>query len=107
SFSGCLCPLAPKCPPFPYTTLFGSLTDAVKTGQHRRRLWIARPVAGSARHAFELLEFRDRPVGQGKYVRVAGFHGVQGESRDTQDRKSTRLNSSHVEISYAVFCLKK
>src|SRR5690349_23937287 len=26
---------------------------------------------------------------------------------DSQDRKSTRLNSSHVEISYAVFCLKK
>src|SRR5690349_23977958 len=28
-------------------------------------------------------------------------------SRRTRDRKSTRLNSSHVEISYAVFCLKK
>src|SRR5438874_6214017 len=28
-------------------------------------------------------------------------------SADTRDRKSTRLNSSHVEISYAVFCLKK
>src|SRR5690349_24708631 len=28
-------------------------------------------------------------------------------SRSTRDRKSTRLNSSHVEISYAVFCLKK
>src|SRR5690606_41667442 len=29
------------------------------------------------------------------------------ESGDTKDRKSTRLNSSHVKISYAVFCLKK
>src|SRR5437868_13196026 len=29
------------------------------------------------------------------------------EERDTVDRKSTRLNSSHVSISYAVFCLKK
>src|SRR5204862_7349696 len=29
------------------------------------------------------------------------------ERRELQDRKSTRLNSSHVEISYAVFCLKK
>src|SRR6266496_6037887 len=28
-------------------------------------------------------------------------------SSETKDRKSTRLNSSHVEISYAVFCLKK
>src|SRR5207249_8482245 len=31
----------------------------------------------------------------------------QGASTITQDRKSTRLNSSHVSISYAVFCLKK
>src|SRR5690349_23354332 len=30
-----------------------------------------------------------------------------GDQRDAEDRKSTRLNSSHVEISYAVFCLKK
>src|SRR5438874_9262951 len=29
------------------------------------------------------------------------------EQREAEDRKSTRLNSSHVEISYAVFCLKK
>src|SRR5699024_11442808 len=38
--------------------------------------------------------------------------GISGEKvlfkiRETKDRKSTRLNSSHVSISYAVFCLKK
>src|SRR5690625_7111761 len=33
--------------------------------------------------------------------------GAVKESKDSQDRKSTRLNSSHVAISYAVFCLKK
>src|SRR5438874_6847106 len=38
---------------------------------------------------------RDRRVGRG------------GLRRGRRDRKSTRLNSSHVEISYAVFCLKK
>src|SRR5204862_6198641 len=32
---------------------------------------------------------------------------IHGREGTTQDRKSTRLNSSHVEISYAVFCLKK
>src|SRR5436305_12046204 len=32
---------------------------------------------------------------------------VQEEERERRDRKSTRLNSSHVRISYAVFCLKK
>src|SRR5256885_12008199 len=35
-----------------------------------------------------------------------GLHGVRGLRR-AQDRKSTRLNSSHLVISYAVFCLKK
>src|SRR2546426_11297853 len=34
-----------------------------------------------------------------------GYYGVS--PRDTRDRKSTRLNSSHLVISYAVFCLKK
>src|SRR5437868_13040197 len=38
----------------------------------------------------------------------AGGHGVLGGGTvEGQDRKSTRLNSSHVSISYAVFCLKK
>src|SRR6266496_4969967 len=36
-----------------------------------------------------------------------GIEGRLGHLRRDQDRKSTRLNSSHVEISYAVFCLKK
>src|SRR5690625_760891 len=36
------------------------------------------------------------------FMRLAGIHVVV-----VQDRKSTRLNSSHVAISYAVFCLKK
>src|SRR5256885_12164160 len=38
--------------------------------------------------------------------RVLGFE-VGGEEAVTEDRKSTRLNSSHLVISYAVFCLKK
>src|SRR5256885_3236901 len=33
--------------------------------------------------------------------------GIRGRVRDGRDRKSTRLNSSHLVISYAVFCLKK
>src|SRR5256885_10308939 len=40
---------------------------------------------------------------QGKYVGICG----QGPSDHPEDRKSTRLNSSHLVISYAVFCLKK
>src|SRR5204863_6659993 len=37
----------------------------------------------------------------------SNFSRVQSERARDLDRKSTRLNSSHVEISYAVFCLKK
>src|SRR5690606_41033206 len=45
-------------------------------------------------------------------VEAGAEHRVEGEERDGagspgRDRKSTRLNSSHVKISYAVFCLKK
>src|SRR5437773_2796385 len=36
-----------------------------------------------------------------------GAHRVSWAPRDGRDRKSTRLNSSHITISYAVFCLKK
>src|SRR5690625_5635104 len=36
-----------------------------------------------------------------------GTEGMKSESVEGQDRKSTRLNSSHVAISYAVFCLQK
>src|SRR5438094_3975977 len=51
--------------------------------------------------------FRSR-VGQGRDLAQAGGHLVDSRIRDgRQDRKSTRLNSSHRTISYAVFCLKK
>src|SRR5690606_39483181 len=43
--------------------------------------------------------------GQVRSARAAGFSCVR--EPDAGDRKSTRLNSSHVKISYAVFCLKK
>src|SRR5690349_23587831 len=39
--------------------------------------------------------------------RAAGARWIFDAAGHTSDRKSTRLNSSHVEISYAVFCLKK
>src|SRR5207249_7835953 len=40
-------------------------------------------------------------------LRDGEFAGNKHQKRDSLDRKSTRLNSSHVSISYAVFCLKK
>src|SRR2546429_4843864 len=72
----------PRSTLFPYTTLFRSPTD--RRGRD--------PEVG---HAMPL---HDRPDATG--VRVVRRAVVQ-------DRKSTRLNSSHGYISYAVFCLKK
>src|SRR5690606_39745453 len=56
---------------------------------------------------------RLRPCGLHGTLRARPFRGtrqhghLRGGCRAAQDRKSTRLNSSHVKISYAVFCLKK
>src|SRR5690554_7374715 len=49
---------------------------------------------------------RNRPEGRIEKVLERNTQTVVGRFYD-QDRKSTRLNSSHVRISYAVFCLKK
>src|SRR5256885_7439981 len=52
--------------------------------------------------------FRSDPAHRGGVAVVAaGRRAAPGRHRDRQDRKSTRLNSSHLVISYAVFCLKK
>src|SRR5690606_41488784 len=52
---------------------------------------------------------REYPIFFRKDDAEGGYHAVAllGFDQDEKDRKSTRLNSSHVKISYAVFCLKK
>src|SRR5258708_16837830 len=82
----------PRSTLFPYTTLFRSLRmGGAKTGL----LGIDRAVE----HAASL---RAEEIGIGPPV--ADFVASEGTK---SDRKSTRLNSSHQIISYAVFCLKK
>src|SRR3712207_7952292 len=78
----------PRSTLFPYTTLFRSHAEAdVGPAEHR----LPEDVAGPVRTV----------------------HGVTGDEQGAErqpgdeDRKSTRLNSSHANISYAVFCLKK
>src|SRR5690606_39376698 len=46
-------------------------------------------------------------AGAANYADCIGIHFNAGATAPSADRKSTRLNSSHVKISYAVFCLKK
>src|SRR2546426_9157190 len=71
----------PRSTLFPYTTLFRSL---------------------AARQNKKLVEMVDFENAKDKVLM-----GVERRSMIISDRKSTRLNSSHLVISYAVFCLKK
>src|SRR5438874_4868685 len=92
---------------FPYTTLFRSLAGA-ECGP-------LRPV--DQRDLDRLGDFREGEDGIGRPVEARHACAIEadlllqnaadGLDRRSLDRKSTRLNSSHVEISYAVFCLKK
>src|SRR5438552_13967192 len=81
----------PRSTLFPYTTLFRSRAGAARPGENA--------VAGRAARDGER-------VGVGRWRgRIPGEGAVTAPSPG--DRKSTRLNSSHQIISYAVFCLKK
>src|SRR3712207_8435923 len=88
----------PRSSLFPYTTLFRS---PVRAGINRI-----------------VLHCPDRPTnlslpGEQPRLLLLGFMGTKlslapsAPEETAQDRKSTRLNSSHANISYAVFCLKK
>src|SRR2546426_9398108 len=88
----------PRSTLFPYTTLFRSRS----LGQ----VALGRPPPGgtgsrSAARGWHVLPARPRP-GARDHVALQRL----AQQRD-RDRKSTRLNSSHLVISYAVFCLKK
>src|SRR3712207_8379073 len=88
----------PRSTLFPYTTLFRSEGGLEAGHPHRRQL-----------ERLLLLLARVRGVVRGDAVDRARAQGLdQGRAvRLRPDRKSTRLNSSHANISYAVFCLKK
>src|SRR5438067_10010566 len=79
----------PRSTLFPYTTLFRSV-EAIYEG-----LPIILPT--DTVYGLACSPYDPEPV--------ARMYALKG--RDASDRKSTRLNSSHVSISYAVFCLKK
>src|SRR3712207_7161174 len=86
----------PRSTLFPYTTLFRSVAGPVPSPTHPDDRMV--------------LFFRDQQscIVWYLYLHRDGQYAVVCSSRDyTTDRKSTRLNSSHANISYAVFCLKK
>src|SRR2546426_4448568 len=85
----------PRSTLFPYTTLFRSGLDVLGR--------VLPPLAVPL-----VVVVLSRPVAD-RLIPVARMEGHRVVGRDVvdRDRKSTRLNSSHLVISYAVFCLKK
>src|SRR3712207_8921703 len=95
----------PRSTLFPYTTLFRSVGPEVlvageqpQVGVEPRglRVVVAGPDVDVVAHAVALAPHDEHALGVGLQRRVP-----------VEDRKSTRLNSSHANTSYAVFCLKK
>src|SRR3712207_7860312 len=92
----------PRSTLFPYTTLFrswearrlGSLQDPFSCNLERH--------AAGSRHRDLSAAATDRPVVEHLFLQNTATRATH-----LLDRKSTRLNSSHANISYAVFCLKK
>src|SRR3712207_8680836 len=85
----------PRSTLFPYTTLFRSEVQGRDADQHEQQ-----DHRVGQRH-----ELAD--VGVVRPALAAADALVGGDGHVAADRKSTRLNSSHANISYAVFCLKK
>src|SRR5258708_25250606 len=81
----------PRSTLFPYTTLFRSKVAMALVGQH---------------HELGIGNALGEDLGRHPVIDFAG-HVAVAIADENQDRKSTRLNSSHQIISYAVFCLKK
>src|SRR5690606_41537840 len=102
-----LCRRPPRSTLFPYTTLFRSPIGAgvCLVGSSFIGLWIGPEFAESADLLILLLVlFTAFPFVNpfsNRFLTAIGKHGIFAKL----DRKSTRLNSSHVKISYAVFCL--
>src|SRR5690606_41499289 len=95
------CPPRPP-PPFP-TRRSSDLVQAFEAGCH---VFLEKPVADTVEGALRVADAARR---HGKKL-VVGYilrYHPSWQKFVELDRKSTRLNSSHVKISYAVFCLKK
>src|SRR2546429_7358552 len=85
----------PRSTLFPYTTLFRSHHLDVDRGR------------GPAGRDLQPQQLRDALRARAAWIRLRGSVDPRRAADGVGDRKSTRLNSSHGYISYAVFCLKK
>src|SRR5438270_7794319 len=84
---------------FPYTTLFRSAADERKTSMHKLADAFEAAVGGIVEKVSTASTELESAAGK--------LTNTAETTQHLSDRKSTRLNSSHSQISYAVFCLKK
>src|SRR5690606_42153676 len=92
-----LAPRAPLPTPFPYTTLFRSYKGHSMSDPQKYR----------TKEEVAQYEQHQDPINRLVNHLIEKNLATQEQINEIEDRKSTRLNSSHVKISYAVFCLKK
>src|SRR5690606_42154075 len=92
---------------FPYTTLFRSLLSVATVVVLYPPWWWVVPAAFLVFDLSVLGYARSPATGATSYNLVHNYAAPALLGLVALDRKSTRLNSSHVKISYAVFCLKK
>src|SRR3712207_8074436 len=91
----------PRSTLFPYTTLFRSM-PLVAVAQHFARSHVQRREQRRGAMPLVVMRHRARAAFLQRQPRLGAVQRLH-----LADRKSTRLNSSHANISYAVFCLKK
>src|SRR3712207_7178219 len=91
----------PRSTLFPYTTLFRSQLRP-GTAERLRRLVVVDAGGPQCLVGVDVADAADQRLVEERPLDAGAPAGQHGE-----DRKSTRLNSSHANISYAVFCLKK
>src|SRR3712207_8017816 len=94
----------PRSTLFPYTPLFRSDRGVIGEVELRRRV---ADIAVLARSTRETANHPPVPADEPDEAGAGEDHDLVPLALGEVDRKSTRLNSSHANISYAVFCLKK
>src|SRR5699024_12780721 len=105
--SDCITRRSHTSPLFPYTTLFRSMMNQINTSNNGQYYYLCDRNGEIIYHPRQI-QISDGISNENSGTVSEYKDGIYNETFEGQsrDRKSTRLNSSHVSISYAVFCLK-
>src|SRR5690606_41546549 len=105
AFFSAMLPRPPRSTLFPYTTLFRS--DEIVAAVAAAWNWIKEATAAAVDWLVQAFQKMGQWIADKWNAMWSAVGNALSAAKAFIDRKSTRLNSSHVKISYAVFCLKK